>query len=94
MSYTGSTSRSVEIQLVQQDVMRHSMEDNDTIPIESKAQLIEYLEAGCKPPAMYRLGTEQEKFVYRSKDFSPDSLLRHWAIKAYLYGTDTTTRWP
>jgi glutamate--cysteine ligase len=46
-------------------------ENADTTPVESTAQLVEYLESGCKPPETFRLGTEQEKFVYHSKDFSP-----------------------
>ncbi len=37
-------------------------------PIESKAQLVEYLEAGCKPPKAWRIGTEHEKFGFRKSD--------------------------
>ena len=37
-------------------------------PIESKAQLVEYLEAGCKPPEDWRIGTEHEKFAFRLSD--------------------------
>jgi glutamate--cysteine ligase len=46
-------------------------EDLETTPVEHRSQLVEYLEAGCKPPQKYRLGTEQERFVYRSEDLSP-----------------------
>ncbi len=46
-------------------------DDAENTVIESKAQLVEYLESGCKPPERFRLGSEQEKFVYRSKDYSP-----------------------
>ena len=37
-------------------------------PITSKRQLIEYHEAGNKPPAAWRVGTEHEKFVFRRGD--------------------------
>lgn len=53
------------------DLMEHTTEENDTAPIESRTQLLDYLEMGCKPPEMHRLGTEHEKFVYRSRDLSP-----------------------
>lgn len=37
-------------------------------PIESKDQLVSYLEAGIKPPAAWRIGTEHEKFGFRLGD--------------------------
>lgn len=37
--------------------------------IESKTQLVEYLESGCKPPSDYRIGTEHEKFAYDRRNF-------------------------
>ncbi|MBV8889591.1 MAG: glutamate--cysteine ligase [Alphaproteobacteria bacterium] len=37
-------------------------------PIEDKRQLIAYHEAGSKPPAQWRVGTEHEKFVFRRAD--------------------------
>ena len=33
-------------------------------PITDKRQLVEYLAAGCKPKADWRIGTEHEKFVF------------------------------
>ncbi|MFN3232390.1 MAG: glutamate--cysteine ligase [Alphaproteobacteria bacterium] len=36
--------------------------------IESKAQLIEYIESGCKPRDAWRIGTEHEKFGFRLSD--------------------------
>ena len=41
---------------------------NNQTPIESKAQLIEDLEAGCKPRDAWRIGTEHEKFAFRLTD--------------------------
>jgi glutamate--cysteine ligase len=46
-------------------------ENADTTPVENTAQLVEYLESGCRAPETFKLGTEQEKFVYHSKDHSP-----------------------
>ncbi len=37
-------------------------------PITDKRQLVEFHEAGNKPPAAWRVGTEHEKFVFRHKD--------------------------
>jgi len=42
-------------------------------PIESRAQLIEVFEKGCKPAQSWRIGTEHEKFVYRRADFRAPS---------------------
>jgi glutamate--cysteine ligase len=39
--------------------------------VAGKAQLVEYLEAGCKPPKAWRIGTEHEKFCYSLDDFRP-----------------------
>ncbi len=39
--------------------------------IDDKAQLIEYLASGCKPPEAWRIGTEHEKFCYSLDDFRP-----------------------
>ncbi len=40
-------------------------------PIESYAQLGEYLESGCKPKADWRIGTEHEKFGYCKDTLKP-----------------------
>jgi glutamate--cysteine ligase len=36
----------------------------DPTPIESRDELVAYLEAGCKPEADFRIGTEHEKFGF------------------------------
>ena len=38
--------------------------------ITDKRQLVEYHEAGNKPPSAWRVGTEHEKFVFHRKDLS------------------------
>ena len=40
-------------------------------PITDYRQLVEYLEAGCKPQADWRIGTEHEKFGYTLDDLRP-----------------------
>ncbi len=43
----------------------------DDTPITSVRQLAEYLASGCKPRAAWRIGTEHEKFGFRTDDLSP-----------------------
>jgi glutamate--cysteine ligase len=40
-------------------------------PITDRRQLVAYLEAGCKPPEAWRIGTEHEKFAFRWSDLRP-----------------------
>ncbi|HKW54773.1 MAG TPA: glutamate--cysteine ligase [Stellaceae bacterium] len=40
-------------------------------PLTDKRQLVDYLAAGAKPRAAWRIGTEHEKFVFRLKDRKP-----------------------
>ncbi|MBN9591212.1 MAG: glutamate--cysteine ligase, partial [Alphaproteobacteria bacterium] len=40
-------------------------------PIGSRDDLVRYLEAGSKPRADWRIGTEHEKFVYDPRTFKP-----------------------
>jgi len=42
----------------------------DATPIGSLQQLADYIAAGCKPKARFRLGTEHEKFGFRYDDLS------------------------
>ena len=39
--------------------------------IRSRDELVAYLEAGCKPAAEWRIGTEHEKFVFHTADHAP-----------------------
>jgi len=43
----------------------------DARPVESRDELVAFLESGSKPKADWRIGTEHEKFGYRIGDFSP-----------------------
>ena len=45
--------------------------DADATPITSLRQLADHIAAGCKPPAEFRIGTEHEKFGFRTADLTP-----------------------
>ncbi len=45
--------------------------DTNATPITSVKQLTDYIAAGCKSPDRFRIGTEHEKFGFRSVDLSP-----------------------
>ncbi len=54
--------------------------------IENRGQLVEYLEAGCKPKAEWRLGTEHEKFGFTKDDLQPLPYAGEHGISAVLEG--------
>jgi len=56
--------------------------------ITDKRQLVEYLEAGCKPASQWRIGTEHEKFVFRRDDLSPAPYAGPRGIEAMLKGLE------
>ena len=43
----------------------------DMTPIETRDELVAWLEAGCKSRAQFRVGTEHEKFAFTIKDHRP-----------------------
>ena len=57
-------------------------------PITDPAQLAAALEAGCKPPEAWRIGTEHEKFAYRLTDLSPRPHEGEDGIGAILRGLE------
>jgi glutamate--cysteine ligase len=59
--------------------------DADATPIEDKAALVAWLEAGCKPPEAWRIGTEHEKFGFRHADLMPPDYAPD-GIEAMLQG--------
>jgi len=54
--------------------------------IESRSQLAEYLESGCKPESRWRLGTEHEKFGYCLETHAPLPYEGDCGIRAVLEG--------
>ncbi len=55
-------------------------------PITDKRQLVAYLEAGCKPPEAWRIGTEHEKFAYTRENLRPLPYDGPRGIRAILEG--------
>ena len=55
-------------------------------PITDRRQLIEYLEAGCKPKGDWRIGTEHEKFGFTHDDLRPLPFEGERGVRALLEG--------
>ncbi len=62
-------------------------------PIESRDQMVQYLEAGCKPREDWRIGTEHEKFGYRKSDLSSLPYEGECGILAMLSGLRDEFGW-
>jgi glutamate--cysteine ligase len=54
--------------------------------IEGKADLVRYLEDGCKPREQWRIGTEHEKLLFRHADLRRPSYEEPQGIRALLEG--------
>ena len=61
--------------------------------IENRQQLIEYLEAGCKPKSEWKLGTEHEKFGFTTHDFRPLPYEGKSGIRSMLQGLADQFGW-
>src|SRR5262249_40382289 len=55
-------------------------------PIESRHDLITYLEQGAKPPGLWRIGTEHEKFGFETGTLAPLPYEGSGGIRAILEG--------
>jgi glutamate--cysteine ligase len=62
-------------------------------PIEHRDQLAEYLAAGCKPKADWRIGTEHEKFGYCKDTHKPLPYEGERSILAVLQGLRDAHGW-
>ncbi len=65
----------------------------DLPPIESKAELITYLEAGSKPKAQWMIGTEHEKFGFCWEDLKPLPYDGERSVRAVLDGLADQFNW-
>jgi glutamate--cysteine ligase len=54
--------------------------------LSTKAQLVEYLAAGCKPADAWRIGTEHEKFAFNLSNLRPLAYDGACSIRAMLEG--------
>ncbi|WP_371037575.1 glutamate--cysteine ligase [Rhodosalinus sp. FB01] len=62
-------------------------------PIEHQDQLAQYLEAGCKPPEAWRIGTEHEKFGYVRETLAPLPYEGARSVRAVLEGLRDRHGW-
>ncbi|GGE91109.1 glutamate--cysteine ligase [Stappia taiwanensis] len=65
----------------------------DSTPIAGASELAATLEAGCKPPEEFRIGTEHEKFGFNTADLSPIPYEGEGGIKAVLEGMEGLLGW-
>jgi glutamate--cysteine ligase len=61
--------------------------------IESRDELVVYLEAGSKPASDWRIGTEHEKFVFDRRDYTPVPYAGEHGIGALLQGLASRFGW-
>ena len=65
----------------------------DMTPIETREELVAWLEAGSKPKSQFRLGTEHEKFVFTVEGHNPVSYEGRRGIRALLEGMQHLLGW-
>ena len=65
----------------------------DATPITSVRQLVEYIAAGCKPKQRFAIGTEHEKFGFRTDDLRPPTFEGERGIKLLLETLATRYGW-
>jgi glutamate--cysteine ligase len=65
----------------------------DLVPIEGKADLIEWIAKGIKPESAFRLGTEHEKVPFYAADNSPVPYTGPRGIRALLEGMEGLLGW-
>ena len=65
----------------------------DMTPIESRDELVAWFEAGCKPKAQFRIGTEHEKFAFTVDGHRPVPYDGPRGIRALLDGMQHLLGW-
>ena len=65
----------------------------DMTPIETRDELVAWLEAGCKPKAQFRVGTEHEKFCFTVQEHRPVPYAGARSIRALLEGMHDLLGW-
>src|SRR5207253_5495563 len=65
----------------------------DMTPIETRDELVAWFEAGCKPKAQFRIGTEHEKFAFTVADLRPVPYDGRRSIRALLEGMQHLLGW-
>jgi glutamate--cysteine ligase len=65
----------------------------DMTPIESRDELVAWLEKGCKPRAHFRVGTEHEKFAFTVDEHRPVPYAGRRSIRSLLEGMQHLLGW-
>jgi glutamate--cysteine ligase len=65
----------------------------DMTPIETRDELVAWLEAGCKPKEQFRVGTEHEKFAFTIDEHRPVPYAGRRSIRALLDGMQHLLGW-
>ncbi len=65
----------------------------DMTPIETRDELVAWLEAGCTPAEQFRVGTEHEKFAFTVEDHRPVPYAGRRSIRALLDGMAHLLGW-
>jgi len=65
----------------------------DMTPIESRRDLVGWLEGGCKPPSEFRIGTEHEKLPFTLADHKPVPYEGPRGIRVLLEGMRHLLGW-
>jgi glutamate--cysteine ligase len=65
----------------------------DMAPIETRDELVAWLEAGAKPKSAFRIGTEHEKFAFTLARHEPVPYEGPRGIRALLQGMQTLLGW-
>jgi glutamate--cysteine ligase len=65
----------------------------DMTPVESRNELVAWLEAGCRPPEDFRIGTEHEKLPFTIEGHRPVRYEGSHGIRAILEGMRDLLGW-
>ena len=65
----------------------------DRTPVETRHQLVEWLEKGCKPRESWCIGTEHEKFGYYAANYAPVPYEGDNGIRALLEAMQAKLAW-
>src|SRR6185312_6552542 len=72
---------------------RMARDQIDMTPIETRDELVAWLEQGCKPKAQFRVGTEHEKFAFTVDGHRPVPYAGLRSIRALLEGMQHHLGW-
>ncbi len=65
----------------------------DQQTLESRDDLVAFLEEGCRPASSFKIGTEHEKFGFHTKDYTPIPYEGDSGVKAMLEGMRDKFGW-